>query len=158
MATQQKAQIYVSQEVWDEVDDMSDVLRKMEEEGIKPDRSGSRKRKKSSELSPTRLLERVAKSSPERADRDNVLRHRLCSASRISAGVSSSSTSSTSCLAFSDARLCTARFTRGTSEAPALSSSIPRPSKKRREHNIARHFAANANPDVVLVRARRPSS
>jgi uncharacterized protein len=37
MATQQKAPIYVSQEVWDEVDDMSDVLRKMEEEGLKPD-------------------------------------------------------------------------------------------------------------------------
>ena len=28
MATQQKAPIYVSQDVWDEVDDMSDVLRK----------------------------------------------------------------------------------------------------------------------------------
>ncbi len=27
----------VSQDVWDEVDDMSDVLRKMEEEGLKPD-------------------------------------------------------------------------------------------------------------------------
>jgi bifunctional DNase/RNase len=37
MATQQKAPIYVSQEVWEEVDDMSDVLRKMEEEGLKPD-------------------------------------------------------------------------------------------------------------------------
>lgn len=37
MATQQKAPIYVSQEVWDEVDDMSDVLRKMEEEGLKAD-------------------------------------------------------------------------------------------------------------------------
>jgi len=37
IATQQKAPIYVSQEVWDEVDDMSDVLRKMEEEGLKPD-------------------------------------------------------------------------------------------------------------------------
>jgi bifunctional DNase/RNase len=37
MAVQQKAPIYVSQEVWDEVDDMSDVLRKMEEEGLKPD-------------------------------------------------------------------------------------------------------------------------
>jgi hypothetical protein len=36
MATQQKAPIYVSQEVWDEVDDMSDVLRKMEEEGLRP--------------------------------------------------------------------------------------------------------------------------
>src|ERR1700739_2873340 len=37
IATQQKAPIYVSQEVWDEVDDMSDVLHKMEEEGLKPD-------------------------------------------------------------------------------------------------------------------------
>src|SRR5438874_13219554 len=37
MAVQQKAQIYVSQEVWEEVDDMSDVLRKMEEDGLKPD-------------------------------------------------------------------------------------------------------------------------
>jgi bifunctional DNase/RNase len=37
MAVQQKAPIYVSHEVWDEVDDMSDVLRKMEEEGLKPD-------------------------------------------------------------------------------------------------------------------------
>ena len=37
MATQQKAPIYVSQEVWEEVDDMSDVLRKMEDEGLKPD-------------------------------------------------------------------------------------------------------------------------
>jgi uncharacterized protein len=37
MATQQKAPIYVSQEVWDEVDDMSDVLRKMEEDGLKAD-------------------------------------------------------------------------------------------------------------------------
>ena len=37
MATQQKAPIYVSQEVWDEVDDMTDVLRKMEEEGLRPE-------------------------------------------------------------------------------------------------------------------------
>ncbi len=37
MATQQKAPIYVSQEVWDEVEDMSDVLRKMEEEALKPE-------------------------------------------------------------------------------------------------------------------------
>ncbi len=37
MATQQKAPIYVSQDVWDEVDDMSDVLRKMEEEGLRPE-------------------------------------------------------------------------------------------------------------------------
>jgi len=40
MATQQKAPIYESQEVWDEVDDMSDVLRKMEEEGLKTDPEG----------------------------------------------------------------------------------------------------------------------
>jgi hypothetical protein len=32
MATQQTAPIYVSREVWEEVEDMSDVLRKMEEE------------------------------------------------------------------------------------------------------------------------------
>ena len=37
VATQQKAPLYVSQEVWDEVDDMTDVLRKMEEEGLKAD-------------------------------------------------------------------------------------------------------------------------
>jgi bifunctional DNase/RNase len=37
LAVQQRVQIYVSQEVWDEVDDMSDVLRKMEEDGIKPE-------------------------------------------------------------------------------------------------------------------------
>jgi bifunctional DNase/RNase len=37
MAVQQKAQIYVSHQVWEEVDDMSDVLRKMEEDGIKPE-------------------------------------------------------------------------------------------------------------------------
>jgi bifunctional DNase/RNase len=37
LAIQQKASMYVSQEVWDEVDDMSDVLRKMEEDGFKPD-------------------------------------------------------------------------------------------------------------------------
>jgi kynureninase len=40
MATQQKAPLYVSQDVWDEVDDMSDVLRKMEEEGLKTDPEG----------------------------------------------------------------------------------------------------------------------
>jgi bifunctional DNase/RNase len=33
MATQQTSPIYVSREVWDEVEDMSEVLRKMEEEG-----------------------------------------------------------------------------------------------------------------------------
>jgi bifunctional DNase/RNase len=37
MAMQQKAPVYVSQEVWDEVEDMSDVLRKMEEDGLKTD-------------------------------------------------------------------------------------------------------------------------
>jgi len=31
IATQQKAPIYVSQDVWDEVEDMSDLLRKLEE-------------------------------------------------------------------------------------------------------------------------------
>ena len=34
MAIQQKASVFVSQEVWDEVDDMSDVLKKMEEGGF----------------------------------------------------------------------------------------------------------------------------
>ncbi len=34
MATQQKASIYISREVWDEVDDMSEVLKKMEEGGF----------------------------------------------------------------------------------------------------------------------------
>jgi bifunctional DNase/RNase len=32
MATQQKAPIFVSRQVWDEVEDMSEVLRKMGEE------------------------------------------------------------------------------------------------------------------------------
>ena len=39
MAAQQKAAIYVSREVWEEVDDMADVLRKMEEEGSSPGES-----------------------------------------------------------------------------------------------------------------------
>ena len=34
MAIQQKSAVFVSQEVWDEVDDMSDVLKKMEEGGF----------------------------------------------------------------------------------------------------------------------------
>ena len=34
MATQQKASIYISRDVWDEVDDMSEVLKKMEEGGF----------------------------------------------------------------------------------------------------------------------------
>ena len=33
MAIQQRAPIYVSLDVWDEVDDMTEVLRKMQEEG-----------------------------------------------------------------------------------------------------------------------------
>ncbi len=37
MAIQQKAQIFISREVWDEVDDMSDVLKKMEEGGFEID-------------------------------------------------------------------------------------------------------------------------
>jgi len=39
MAAQQKASIYVNREVWEEVDDMADVLRKMEEEGSSPGES-----------------------------------------------------------------------------------------------------------------------
>ena len=34
LAIQQKAQIFVSRDVWDEVEDMSDVLKKMEEGGF----------------------------------------------------------------------------------------------------------------------------
>lgn len=34
MATQQKASIYVSENVWEQVDDMSDVLKKMEDGGF----------------------------------------------------------------------------------------------------------------------------
>ena len=34
IAIQQKASIYISREVWDEVDDMSEVLKKMEEGGF----------------------------------------------------------------------------------------------------------------------------
>ncbi len=37
MATQQSAPLYVSREVWDEVEDMSEVLRKMEEENTEAD-------------------------------------------------------------------------------------------------------------------------
>jgi hypothetical protein len=35
MATQQKAPIFVSREVWDEVEDMSDVLESMQQQGEK---------------------------------------------------------------------------------------------------------------------------
>ena len=35
MAIQQRAPIYVSLDVWDEVEDMTEVLRKMQEEGLK---------------------------------------------------------------------------------------------------------------------------
>ena len=37
MAIQQKAQVFVSRDVWDEVEDMSDVLKKMEEGGFEID-------------------------------------------------------------------------------------------------------------------------
>ena len=38
MATQQKAPIFVSREVWDEVEDMSDVLESMQQQsGRNPD-------------------------------------------------------------------------------------------------------------------------
>ncbi len=41
LATQQDAPIYVSEDVWDEVDDMSEVLEKMEEQrGFEPDLGG----------------------------------------------------------------------------------------------------------------------
>src|SRR5438132_8872502 len=39
MATQQSAPIYVSREVWEEVEDMTDVLRKMEEESSQSEES-----------------------------------------------------------------------------------------------------------------------
>lgn len=39
MATQQKAPIYISGGVWDEVEDMSDVLKKMEEGGFEVEES-----------------------------------------------------------------------------------------------------------------------
>jgi uncharacterized protein len=39
MATQQSAPIYVSRDVWDKVEDMTEALRKMQEEGSQPDES-----------------------------------------------------------------------------------------------------------------------
>ena len=39
MATQQRAPIYVSLDVWEEVDDMTEVLRKMQEEGSQTEES-----------------------------------------------------------------------------------------------------------------------
>ena len=39
MATAQRAPIYVSLDVWDEVEDMTETLRKMEEEGPQPEES-----------------------------------------------------------------------------------------------------------------------
>jgi uncharacterized protein len=39
MAIQQRAPIYVSLDVWDEVDDMTEVLRKMQEEGSQTEES-----------------------------------------------------------------------------------------------------------------------
>ncbi len=41
MATQQAAPIYVSLDVWDEVEDMTEALRKMQEEGSQSDESES---------------------------------------------------------------------------------------------------------------------
>ena len=49
MATQQKVPIYVIHEVWEEVDDMSDVLKKMEEEGLKPESDGEEESEESAE-------------------------------------------------------------------------------------------------------------
>src|ERR1700731_933689 len=40
MATQQRAPIYVSLDVWDEVEDMTEALRKIQEEGSHPEESG----------------------------------------------------------------------------------------------------------------------
>ena len=40
MATSQKAPIYVSREVWEEVDDMSEVLKSMSEGGSQPEGEG----------------------------------------------------------------------------------------------------------------------
>ena len=37
MATQQPAPIYVSRDVWDQVEDMTEALRKMQEEGSQPE-------------------------------------------------------------------------------------------------------------------------
>ena len=39
MAIQQRAPIYVSLDVWDEVDDMTEMLRKMQEEGSQTEES-----------------------------------------------------------------------------------------------------------------------
>jgi hypothetical protein len=39
MATQQGAPIYVSLDVWDELQDMTEVLRKMQEEGSQTEES-----------------------------------------------------------------------------------------------------------------------
>jgi len=39
MATQQTAPIYVSRDVWDQVEDMTEVLRKLQEEGSEPEES-----------------------------------------------------------------------------------------------------------------------
>ena len=39
MAIQQRAPIYISLDVWDEVDDMTEVLRKMQEEGLQTEES-----------------------------------------------------------------------------------------------------------------------
>ena len=75
MATQQKAPIYVSQEVWDEVDDMSDVLRKMEEEGLKTDPEMARKKRseRGSEREREGPTQRSRRASPVAAFRPHSL-------------------------------------------------------------------------------------
>ena len=132
MATQQKAPIYVSQEVWDEVDDMSDVLRKMEEEGLKPDPEAESTKKSSGSLTcMSTQLNEIYRLTRSRSADNAFAPARTGSASRISGWRFRARSS------FLDEllrirrtlRLCTARFTRGTSDAPALSSSMPRPSK-----------------------------
>jgi bifunctional DNase/RNase len=58
MATAHRAPIYVSLDVWDEVEDMTEVLRKMQEEGPHTERGGF-----DSILSPARVREELSKGS-----------------------------------------------------------------------------------------------
>jgi uncharacterized protein len=46
MATQQLAPIFVSLDVWDEVEDMTEVLRKLQQEGPHMDRTTRKKNRK----------------------------------------------------------------------------------------------------------------
>ena len=52
-------------------------------------------------------------------------------------------------------RLCTARFTRGTSDAPDTELIHSQAEQQRNEREVARHLAANAHPDVVRMRGVR---